>query len=89
MDGFVTEHVQEVILGLDWLQSQEALWDFKTGKLIIGGDIHLLLDSSKSMFCRGLVIQEPITFPARSEVDVPTMVIFHNMSAAKLSDDGM
>ena len=35
------------------------------------------------------MIQEPVTIPARSEVDVPTMVIFHNMSAVKLSDDGV
>ena len=24
MDGLVSEHIQEVILGLDWLESQEA-----------------------------------------------------------------
>ena len=31
----------------------------------------------------------PVTIHAMSEVNVPTMVIFHNMSAANLSDNGV
>ena len=28
MDGLVSEHIQEVIIGLDWLESQEANLNF-------------------------------------------------------------
>ena len=31
MDGLVLEHIQEVILGLDWLESQGANWNFCEG----------------------------------------------------------
>ena len=35
MDGYVTEHVAEVIVGLDMLQSHGALWYFQAEKLDI------------------------------------------------------
>ena len=37
IDGLVTDHVDEVILGLDWLQAKEADWNFRTGKLTVHG----------------------------------------------------
>ena len=30
LQGVVTEHMDEVILGLTWLQEHGAVWDFKT-----------------------------------------------------------
>ena len=36
------------------------------------------------MFCRRLAAQESVINPARSEMDVPTMVIYDTLSAAKL-----
>ena len=84
MDGLVTDHVQEVIIGLDWLQSRGASWDFATGKLLINGEDYLLLNLQKRMFCRRLVLQESVSVPAQSEMDVPAMLIYPSYSSAKL-----
>ena len=87
MNGLVTDHVQDVIIGLDWLQSRGALWNFDSGKLLINGEVYLLLNSQKRMFCRRLVLQESVLVPAQSEIDVPTMLIYKNYSFAKLDQE--
>ena len=38
--GLVSEHIQEVVLELDWLKSQGANWNFCEGKLTIGKETH-------------------------------------------------
>ena len=82
MDRLVSEHIQEVILGLDWLESQGANWNFCEVKLTIGEETHVLLSATRGVVCRRLVAQESVIIPARSEMDVPTMVIYDTLSAA-------
>ena len=55
MDGLVSEHIQEVNLGLDWLESQGANWSFWEGKMTIGEETHVLLSATRGVFCRRLV----------------------------------
>ena len=74
LQGVVTEHMDEVILGLTWLQEQVAVWDFKTGHQTIEGETHLLLDGEDAMICRRLVVQESIFIPARSQMDIPRWI---------------
>ena len=75
IDGLVTDHVNEVILGINWLQANGADWNFKTRKLTVDGQVYQLVDERKRAHCRILVLQEPVTLPARSQLDVPTMVV--------------
>ena len=42
-----------------------------------------MLSATRGVFCRRLVAQESVIIPARSEMDVPTMVIYDTLSAAK------
>ena len=79
----VSEHIQDVILGLDWLESQRANWNFCEDKLTIGEKTHVLLSATRIVFCRRLLAHESVTIPARSEMFVPTMVIYDTLSAAK------
>ena len=58
MDGLMSEHIQEVILGLDCLESQGANWNFCEEKLMIGEETHVLLSSTRGVFCRCLVEQK-------------------------------
>ena len=83
MNGLVPEHIQEVILGLDWLESQGVNWNFCEGKLTIDEETHVLLSAARGVFCRRLVAHESVINPARSEMDVPTMVVYDTLSAAK------
>ena len=84
MDGLVSEHIQEVILGLDWLESQGANWNFCEGKLTIGEESHVFLNATRGVFYRRLA-QESVIIPARSEMDVPATVIYDTLSAAKFA----
>ena len=83
MDGLVSEHIQEVILGLDWLESQGANWNFGEGKLTIDEETHVLLSATRGVFCHRLVVQESVIIPARGKMDVLTMVIYDTLCAAK------
>ena len=83
MDGLVAEHIQEVILGLDWLQSHGANGNFCEGKLTIGQETHVLLSATRGVFCRRLVVHELVIIPVRSEMDVPTMVIYDTLRAVE------
>jgi len=35
--ALISEDIEEVMLGIDWLQRYECIWDFKTGDLCING----------------------------------------------------
>ena len=79
----MSDHIQEVILGHDWLESQEANWNYCEGKLTIDEETHVLVSATRGVFCRRLVAQELVIIPVRSEVYVPTTVIYETLSAAK------
>ena len=81
MDGLVSEHIQEVILGLDWLEMQGANWNLGEGKLTIGEETHVFLSATRGVFCRRLVAQESVIISARCEMDVPTLVIYDTLRA--------
>ena len=86
LSGVVTEHMDEVVLGLTSLQEQGAIWDFKTGRLTITGESHLLLDGVDAAICRRLVVQEDVIVPARSQMDVPTKTVYSNLKATRDPD---
>ena len=69
-------------MGLTWLQEQGAIWDFKTGRLPIDGESHLLLDGVDAAICCRLVVQEDVIVPARSQIDVPTKTVYSNLKLA-------
>ena len=83
LKGVMTEHMDEVILGLTWLQEQEAMWNFRAGQLTIQGETHLLLGGVDAAICRRLVVQEQVVIPARSQMDVPTKTVYSNLKATR------
>ena len=62
LQGVVTEHMNEVILGLAWPQEQGAVWDFKTGHQTIEGETHLLLDGENAMICHRFVVRSRLLY---------------------------
>ena len=53
INGLVTEHVTDIILGMDWLVQHCDVWEFRHSRVRIGGTYHKLrrrLDSS--IWCR-------------------------------------
>ena len=42
ISGLASPHVNEVMLGIDFLEQQRAIWNFEAGEIIIGGFHHSL-----------------------------------------------
>lgn len=76
----VTEHMDEVILGLSWLQEQEAVWDFQTAQLTIGGETHFLFDGVDAPVCH-ILMQKSVTIPARSQMNISIKTGYSNLKA--------
>ena len=80
--GLVSEHVAEVMLGIDWLIGNNAAWDFRGANVQLGGQPHRLTarhDARK--WCRRVVLQEDIEVPARTQLDLPCKVVFQRKPA--------
>jgi len=85
MTGLVTEHVSEIMLGIDWLVENQATWEFDKSRIKLGGAYHNLRRRNQpNPCCRRVVLQEDVTIPARSEVDLPTKVILSRLSGEQL-----
>jgi len=48
INGLVSEHVCDIMLGIDWLQDNEAVWNFAIGKIVLHGQTVKLLHNKKA-----------------------------------------
>jgi hypothetical protein len=74
--GFVSDHVVEVILGIDFLQGQKALWCFEGAEIILNGHRHKLFPKKPVIWSRRVVAADRVTVPGRSECLIPSYVVF-------------
>ena len=76
--GLVTDHVAEVMLGVDWLTENDADWSFKDSSISLGGHRHRLGARPRDeKWCRRVIAQEDTVVPARSQQNLPCKVMFH------------
>jgi len=54
--ALVSEDVKEVMLGTDWLEANDCVCDFKTGKLCIGGQPATTLSRCGYIKCRRVLV---------------------------------
>jgi len=74
--GSVSEHVAEVMLGIDWLVDNGIIWEFKESGIKVGGVYYTLQrHSSANSWCRRVVLQDTAVAPSRSGVDLQTKVV--------------
>ena len=80
MTGLVTEHVSEIMLGIDWLVENQATWEFDKSRIKLGDAYHNLRHRTQpNLYCRRVMLQEDVVIPARSEMDLPTKVILNRL----------
>ena len=72
--ALVSEDVEEVMLGADWLQDNECIWDFRTGSLSVAGQPAVTLTRRGYMKCRRILVQECQEIPPRTQMDVSARV---------------
>lgn len=84
----VSEHVQEVMLGMDWLRSHGIVWDFDKAKINIRGVEHQLHGRSDNvLYSRRVILQRDVTVPPRVEMDVPTKIVFRKLPIEAIASD--
>ena len=70
----VTNQVDELILGIDWLQETAAMWDFGTGKILLGGKWIWLQQRVTEDRVRRVYAAESMEIPLMSEANIPVTV---------------
>jgi predicted aspartyl protease len=84
--GLVSDHVKEVMLGIDWLTDNCVIWNFKQGIVTIGKDNFLLRPHPKGeTWSRRVVLKEDMIVPPRNQMDVSSDVVFRSWSDVQLN----
>jgi len=66
--GLVSDHIAEVMLGVDWLAENNVIWDFRYAQIRLGGRVHGLHHQRRGKnWCRRVVVQQDTEIPARSQ----------------------
>jgi len=82
--GFVTEHIDMPYLGIDFLTHYDAKWDFAKREVTIAGVSHPLLSRGSSQaWIRRIVLNDDVTIPPMSQMNVGTKVIFGSPSGER------
>ena len=68
--ALVSPDVEEVMLGSDWLQDHNCLWDFGRSRVFIDGRAAVTLSRKGRLCCRRIFVQEDAVLPPRQQVDV-------------------
>lgn len=84
IEGLVSDHVMEVMLGNDFLSKHVALWNFRTSELELDGVVHHLCHKESQDWCRRVVLQSDCSVPPRTEVILPTKVVYNDLSDRQL-----
>ena len=64
--GVAFDHVAEMLLGIDWLETNGVVW---RGELFMYGLVHVLKPKTNDGWVRWIVVQETVQLPARGETD--------------------
>ena len=80
--GVASDHIGEMLLGIDWLEQQEAVWDMCRGELYMHGTVYPLKAKTCGGLVRRVLLQEPVRLPARSEVNVLGRVVYRDLTNA-------
>jgi predicted aspartyl protease len=82
IEGLVSEHVFEPMIGIEWLEANQAVWLFGKGAVKIHGEtLKLSARPRGQTWVRRVMVYDDTEIPPRSEFDVPTGVQFRNPSA--------
>jgi hypothetical protein len=81
---FVSQEVDEVILGISWLRQESVTWNFTSDILLIRGHSVKLVHNSKRLFCRRIFVAETTMVPANTQHSVKLIAPLRTISR----DDG-
>jgi len=71
----VSSAIDDFLLGSDWLEANEAKWDFATGTLHLGDREIRAYRRTLGRVCRQVVVSDDFVIPARHEANVPVKML--------------
>jgi len=81
LSGLVSEHVGEVMLGIDWMTNNAVTWEFDRSRIKIRQRYYnLRRHANDRTWCRRVVLQDDVIIPSRSEIDLSATVIVRKLS---------
>jgi transposase InsO family protein len=87
IEGLVTKHIDNVILGLSWLRQQKAVWNFEKGTVQLNGKSFKLYSRKPQGYCRRIIIDEAAVVPPLTESELSTIVMYDHISGRRLGAD--
>jgi hypothetical protein len=78
--GLVTEHVSEVMIGIDWMAANHVIWELGQSRIRIGKHCFQLKSKPNKGVVRRVNLQEDVIVPGRSEMDLPTKVVYSSLT---------
>ena len=75
----ISEDVEEVMLGIDWLEDHGCVWDFRSRKLMIDGQQTVTLSRRGHFKCQRVLTQKFHEIPPRSQQDIVARVTLLSM----------
>jgi len=67
----VSDKVEDLLLGSDWLEKQGAQWDFAHGTVTLGDKCINVHRRHRTGICRHIVVAQDCTIPAKHEDNIP------------------
>jgi transposase InsO family protein len=75
----VSDQLDEMILGYDWLRRNQCYWDFDARTLIIDGQKFCLFSRPERRFIRRVYVKETVTIEPNSQMVVPVSLALHSV----------
>jgi hypothetical protein len=85
--GLVTDHVAELMLGFDLLKELGAVWNFQNDEIQLAGVVHKLCSKERTGWCRRVILQSDCVVPSRSEVVLPTKVVYNDLTETRVGEE--
>jgi len=73
--GLVSEHVPEVMIGIDWMPDNQVVWELGASLIRIGEHRFSMKSKPNRGAVRRVELQRDVVMPPKSEVDLPTKVV--------------
>ena len=79
MNFIVSDQIDEVLIGIDWLQEHQCLLSFADLTITLQGYCFPLLKKVYSGTCNRVISEEEVILPAKSKAVIPNKVVYSNL----------
>ena len=76
----VSNYVDEIMLGLRWLEDNKCMWNFASRTISIQGREFVLFAHKPSWSVRRIVVQDPVVLPPFSQTNVKSRFIYSSLA---------